>query len=59
MHDAKRIARREMTVSSLAKNMKMTAKQKEIPLNNVKTTVYRISFSTFVRIYNPKRSVYP
>ena len=44
------IARREMTVSSLAKNMKMTAKQKEILLNNVKTTVYRISFSNFVRI---------
>lgn len=39
-----------MTVSSLAKNMKMTAKQKEILLNNVKTTVYRISFSNFVRI---------
>jgi len=37
-----------MTVSSLAKNMKMTAKQKEILLNNVKTTVYRISFSNFV-----------
>ena len=39
-----------MMVSSLAKNMKRTAKQKEIPLNNVKTTVYRISFSNFVRI---------